>query len=107
MKCSPIFNALVEKVATPAVEGAFPSRVLPSTKSTVPVGMLPSAAEIVAVKLTEFPMSEGFGDEATSLIVVNRTWGPSPDLGSSAHFSGGGRKSNSLRYTGTESRRPI
>ncbi len=52
---------------------ALPSVVMPSAKVTVPVGVpAPGAlAEIVAVKVTELPKTDGFALLETAVVVTS------------------------------------
>ena len=65
----------MESVAIPlpfSVPG--PSDVLPSKKVTVPVGV-PLAPVTVAVNVTACPATDGFIDEATTVVVAfSMTW---------------------------------
>lgn len=75
----PSARLLVENVATPPVSGVGPSRVLPSEKVTVPVGVAvvpPDVDVMVAVKVTDWPTGAGFKDEASKVASVARvtTW---------------------------------
>ena len=61
------------KVATPPLSIGEPSTVEPSMKMTVPVGVpLPGAVGLtVAVKVTDWPKTEGFADETTEVVVAS------------------------------------
>ena len=61
----------VVSVATPVLELTEPvPRVLvPSRNSTVPVGE-PAVAVTVAVKVTESPVSAGFSEEMSAVVVL-------------------------------------
>src|SRR5713226_4414492 len=66
----------VEKVAFPvAFRVPVPSAVDPSLKVTVPVAVLPPAVlgETVAVKVTDWPNTEGLAPEVTVVVVVAAT----------------------------------
>ena len=60
-------------MALPPVSVLLPRVVEPSLKVTVPVGVpLPGApAETVAVKVTDWPKTEGFADDATEVVVAS------------------------------------
>src|SRR5438045_1683018 len=47
-----------------------PSDVAPSLKVTVPMGVLELPPVTVAVKVTDAPAPEGFGDELTTVFVL-------------------------------------
>ena len=60
------------KEATPLpLSGTCPSTVFPSWKVTMPVGMPEpgGAAATVAVKATNWPAFDGFGEEASAVVV--------------------------------------
>ena len=61
MECAPTLSVVVAKVAWPAVRvtGA-PRLVTPSLNCTVPEGV-PEPEVTVAVKLTDWPVTDGFG----------------------------------------------
>ena len=65
----PMAKAVVANVATPAARVPVPIGLPPSRKVTVPVAVpVPGAtAEIVAVKVTDCPRTEGFADEVTAV----------------------------------------
>ena len=65
--CWPAASFVVISVALPPLSVAEPSLVVPSMKVTVPVTVpLPGAtAETVAVKLTDWPKTDGLGVETT------------------------------------------
>lgn len=65
-------NADDVHVATPAVIAVFVHTALPSTlKVTVPVGVPDPGAfdETVAVNVTDWPVTEGFTEDATAVEV--------------------------------------
>src|SRR5205807_1098779 len=70
----PTDNPAVLKVACPADRVMPPGvrSLLPSVKSTVPVGV-PVAAPTVAVKVTAAPKDEGFTEEVTAVPVGDMT----------------------------------
>ena len=74
MACVPTANAVVLKVACPALFSvAVPSTVVMSLKVTVPVGFpLPGAlACTVAVNVTACPTTAGFTLEVTPVVVAS------------------------------------
>src|SRR5579863_3608931 len=68
-------SAEVEKVATPPLSVPLPMELPPSRNVTVPVGVpVPGAtAETVAVKVTDWPKTEGFTDDVTVVDVLALT----------------------------------
>jgi hypothetical protein len=63
-------SADVENVATPpALSVPVPSKVAPSRKVTVPVGV-PARLVTVAVKVTDWPKVEGFGEPVTIVVLL-------------------------------------
>ena len=60
------------KLATPALSGAFPSTVVPSSKVTVPVGVSVELASGVtfAVRVTVWPAVEVLGDAARVVVLA-------------------------------------
>ena len=61
----------VMKVACPAISAPVPSVVAPSLNVTVPVGVpAPGAVAVtVAVKVTDWPNTDGLTEEATPVLV--------------------------------------
>src|SRR6516225_7317613 len=76
----PRVRLLVLKVAWPAVRLTPPGvrSVLPSLKSTVPVGVRPKPAVTVAVKITVWPNPAGLGDEETDVLLGIKIHGSTP-----------------------------
>ena len=80
---SPPYDTVIDWVATPRLEVvrlalpplrvAVPRELEPSLKVTVPVGVpLPgAAAATVAVKVTDWPKTEGFADDVTEVVVAS------------------------------------
>ena len=72
--CVPVVSDDVENVATPLTSGTEPSVVVPSMKVTEPVGVGPpvdgGAGLMVAVKVTAWPMLEGFAEEVRVVVVL-------------------------------------
>src|SRR6185437_13762631 len=68
----PTARADVLKVAIPPVSVPVPIGLAPSRNVTVPVGVpAPGAtAETVAVNVTDWPKTDGFCDEVTSVAVL-------------------------------------
>lgn len=68
----PTAKAEVVNVAWPLLRMPVPMALPPSRKVTVPVGVpAPGAtAETVAVKVTDWPKTEGLGDEARAIAVL-------------------------------------
>ena len=63
---------LEARVATPELlRVATPICVLPCTKVTVPVAMGPEAEVTFAVKVTDLPNVEGFGEVVTMVVVLS------------------------------------
>src|SRR5688500_1291123 len=56
----------VLKLALPTARGTVPSTVMSSKNVTVPVGLEPAT---VAVKVTSLPMTDGFSDDTTVVVV--------------------------------------
>ena len=72
MEWLPSASDEVPSVATPAESGAVPSDVAPSKNSTEPPGD-PAPGEVtatVAVSATLWPATDGFGDEASDVVVL-------------------------------------
>ena len=67
----PTANAEVVNVATAALSVPVPMGLPPSRNVTVPVGVpAPGATgETVAVKVTDWPKTDGFADEVTAVVV--------------------------------------
>ena len=74
--CGVLLAIRVETVrlATPPITVLVPSTVLPSLKTTDPVGsaMAGKTEPTVAVKVTALPKIEGLGDELSAVEVVAR-----------------------------------
>lgn len=69
--CDPTDRLVVVIVATPlAFSVLLPILELLSKKFTVPAGV-PAAEVTVAVKTTDCPYNDGFGDEVTRVVVAN------------------------------------
>jgi hypothetical protein len=68
----PKANAEVVSVAFPRLRLPVPSRVAPSLKATVPVGVPEVAGFTVAVKVTAWPDFDGFTEDTTE--VVEAAW---------------------------------
>ena len=62
----PVANVEVANVARPAASVPVPNVVAPSLKVTVPVA---DACETVAVKVTDWPNTDGLTEEATPVLV--------------------------------------
>lgn len=71
IECEPALNAPIEYVAWPLLMLPVPKVVAPSLNVTVPVGVpLPGdVTEIVAVKVTDWPITEGFTDDESETAV--------------------------------------
>ena len=67
----PMANADVVNVATPPLSVPVPMGLPPSRNVTVPTGVpAPGATgETVAVKVTDWPKTEGLADEVTVVVV--------------------------------------
>src|SRR5262245_23067269 len=76
----PRARLLVLKVAWPAVRVTPPGvrSVLPSLKSTVPVGVRPKTRATVAVKVTVWPNPAGLGDAETDVLLGITIHGSTP-----------------------------
>ncbi len=73
MEWVPADRAEVVKVATPPLRVPVPSVVAPSKKVTVPVaGPEPDPGVTVAVKVTDWPVLEGFWLEVSAVVVERR-----------------------------------
>ena len=61
----------VVNVATPPLRVPVPMELPPSRNVIVPVGVPVAGAtgEIVAVKVTDWPKTDGFTDEVTTIVV--------------------------------------
>jgi hypothetical protein len=73
MECVPCVSVVVETDAVPEAPSVpDPIVVVPSRKATLPVGtgVLPVVPATVAVKLTDWPMLDGFGVDATVVVVA-------------------------------------
>jgi hypothetical protein len=73
MECEPVLRPDVVKVAEPLPFSVpVPRSIVPSLKVTVPVGApAPGATTFtVAVKVTDWPVIDGFRDEATLVVVL-------------------------------------
>jgi hypothetical protein len=78
MECAPVVSDDVLNVAEPLESVPVPITETPSLNVTVPVGV-PEPGEItatVAVKVTLWPIAEGFTDEpsATETLPMLTTW---------------------------------
>ena len=69
MEWAPPCKVAIGSDAVPAESGADPSGVAPSANETVPVGV-PAVELTVAVSVNESPKPEGFGADATLLVVA-------------------------------------
>jgi hypothetical protein len=65
----PAARVLMVKVAMPPLRVPVPRVVLPSEKVTVPVGV-PPALVTTAVKVTDWPNTEGLAEEVTVVVVL-------------------------------------
>ena len=87
MEWAPTLRLIVVKVAWPAVRATgAPRLVTPSLNCTVPVGV-PDPVVTVAVKLTDWPATDGFGPaERTTAVDVGVSvgastwWATAPDV---------------------------
>ena len=72
MVCGPAARAEVVNVATPPLSVPESIGLPPSRNVTDPVGVpVPGAtAATVAVKVTDWPNTEGFWDEVTAVVVL-------------------------------------
>ena len=72
IECDPTVSKEVLKVAWPELRVAVPNVAAPSLKVTVPVGVpVPGAVAVtVAVKVTDWPKTEGLTEEATAVVVL-------------------------------------
>jgi hypothetical protein len=66
IECEPAASVEMLNVAFPALSAPVPSAVLPSVNVTVPVAVV---GVTVAVKVTDEPYADGFGDEASVTVV--------------------------------------
>ena len=70
IKCVPVLKDEIEKVADPVGSSATETDRTPlSEKTTFPVGTPDVAGTTVAVKVTDWPPLEGFGDELMDVLV--------------------------------------
>jgi hypothetical protein len=69
--CDPSASAEVVNAAVLlAVIAILPSRVVPSRKLMLPVGAIVPAVVTVAVNVTDCPITEGFSELATAVVVT-------------------------------------
>jgi hypothetical protein len=64
---------LIVKIAVPLLSEALPRVVVPSTNVTDPLGIevgVEAEEDTVAVRVTVCPLVAGFGDAASSVVVV-------------------------------------
>ena len=78
IECVATDKVLVVKVATPPLSVPVPSVVEPSLNVTVPVGV-PTPGDVavtVAVKVTDWPNTDGLTDEPSAVVVASllTTW---------------------------------
>ena len=70
MECEPTDRAESTSVATPPLKMPVPSVVVPSLKTTLPVGVpLPDVRVTVAVNVTLWPKTLGLVPEARTVVV--------------------------------------
>jgi len=71
MECATTDKLELAKVAVPPLSVPVPNVVTPSLNVTVPVGVLePGAAAVtVAVKVTDWPKTEGFCELLTAVVL--------------------------------------
>ena len=72
LKLLPTERLEVDKGAEPLLSVAFPKRVVPSKKLTVPVAV-PAPGETaltVAVKVTDWPKIEGLVEDVNAVVVL-------------------------------------
>jgi hypothetical protein len=76
MECGPIASAVVVRLAVPPESVPVPMVVTPSLNVTVPVGVpAPGAtAATVAVNVSDWPKTEGFGPVVRATVVVVLAW---------------------------------
>ena len=68
MECEPAIRAEMETEACFALRVVVPMTFAPSKNWTVPLGV--PVAVTVAVKVTDCPVTDGFAEEATAVLVV-------------------------------------
>jgi len=72
LKLLPTERLEVDKVAEPLLRVPVPKRVAPSKKLTVPVAV-PAPGETVAtvaVKVTDWPTTEGLAEDVNAVVVL-------------------------------------
>jgi hypothetical protein len=79
IECAPTASDAVLSVAEPPETGAVPSDDAPSKNWTVPVAL---AGVIVAVTVTLWPTTDGFGDVVTAVVLepVATVWPCTADV---------------------------
>lgn len=70
IECEPALRAEVVNVALPALRVPLPIELAPSRNETVPDGVPGELLLTVAVKVTDWPVVDGFADDATAVVVV-------------------------------------
>ena len=73
IECAPTLSVEVAKVALCVVllSVPVPKTVVPLLNVTVPAGEPPNAGVTVAVKVTVCPLTEGFKEETTAVVVFS------------------------------------
>src|SRR6266853_3289280 len=74
MECEPRERELLVRVARPLERVPVPKVLVPSWNVTVPVGVpvLGETGLTVAVKITDWPKTEGWAEEVTAVALVAR-----------------------------------
>ena len=70
IECDPTVKDEIARVAVPAVTVPVPIAVAPSLKVTVPVTVPVAVVLTVAVKVTDWPTTDGFDEETTAAVVA-------------------------------------
>ena len=80
MKCVPTARAEVVREAVPPLRATVPSELTPSKNCTVPVG--PEDGLTMAVKVTDWPKTEGSSDEvnAVAVPITPTAWATGEDV---------------------------
>lgn len=71
MEWLPTARVLVANLATPALRVEVPIFVVPFLKVTVPVGVPENVGCTVAVRVTNWPKADGFGDAVSPVVVLD------------------------------------
>jgi len=78
----PVASDVVVSIATPALSAAVPKVFVPNLNVTDPVGVPVVEDVTVAVKVTDWPVIDGFGDAVSVMLVAAfvTTWDIAVDV---------------------------